>query len=254
MADPHYLGLCYILILGEVAGVALKSGRITLVLQSEEKPRSPPWRQPHLSCMRSWCFAGQLALKIPLPSSVAASNCSFGQSAWVKQGVAAVWRQSATHCNLSLRQEAHMLLEIHMQVQCCSVHPPGVLAVGGTEDWLLQGKLQMVCCLTDKCTKLALLSPSETKRGWLLAGSMPDHKTKVYLAAACSLSSCMAVCICIASTVAIQEQVFCFRFDNAGSGEHCCEVLRVSVPAMLSAAAASRCLQLGRAVVSCRSC
>lgn len=81
--------------------------------------------------MRSWCFTGQLALKIPLPSSVAASNCSFGQSAWVKQGVAAVWLQSATLCSLSLREEARMLLEISMQVQCCSVHPLGVLALGG---------------------------------------------------------------------------------------------------------------------------
>ena len=155
--------------------------------------RSLPWRHSHPSCMRSWCFAGQLALKIPLPSSVAASNCSFGQSAWVKQGVAAVWLQSATLCNLSLREE-ECLLEIRMQVQCCSVRPPAVLAMGGTEDWLLQGKLQMVCCLTDQRTKLALLSPSETKMGWLLAGSMPDHVQKVQLAAARSLRSCMAGC------------------------------------------------------------
>ena len=148
--------------------------------------RSLPWRQPHTSCMRSWCFTGQLALKIPLPSSVAVSKCSFGQSAWVKQGVAAVWLQSATLCNLSLREEARVLLEIRMQVHCCSVHPSGVLVMGGTEDWLLQGKLQMICCLTDQGTKLALLSPAETKKGWVLAGSMSDHKTKVHLAAACS--------------------------------------------------------------------
>ena len=87
-----------------------------------------------------------------------------------------------------------MLLEIRMQVQCCSVHPPGVLVMGGSEDWLLQGKLQMICCLSDQGTKLALLSPVETKMGWVLAGSMPDHKTKVQLAAARSLSSCTAVC------------------------------------------------------------
>ena len=58
-----------------------------------------------------------------------------------------------------------------------------------TKDWLLQGKLQMICCLTDQGTKLALLSPIETKSGWVLAGSMPDHKTKVQLTAARSLSS-----------------------------------------------------------------